>query len=117
MRHGHKVVRSTGLEMPADLDASGVPCEGFGHVGPGLEKVAHVPHPPSGIAPSAVIASVEDVALEGEAEWLLWGSIADRPVLFAISAGAAAEMVGALRAGEHATAIIEPQQLLLERLD
>ena len=103
--------------MPAGLDASGVPCVGFGCAGPALETVAHVSRPPSGIAPSAVIALVEDVALEGEAEWLLWGSIADRPVLFAIGAGAAAEMIGALRAGEHATAIVEPQQLLLERLD
>ena len=118
MSRGHKlVVHSAGLEMPAGLDPSGVPYEGYGYFGPALERVAHVSRPPSGIAPSAVIASVEDVALEGDAEWLLWGSVADRPVLFAVGAGAAAEMARALRAGDHATAIVEPQQLLLERLD
>jgi hypothetical protein len=103
--------------MPVGLDASGVPCEGFGCPEVGVESVANVPHPPSGIAPTALIASVEDVALDGESEWFLWGSIADRPVLFRVGAGAAAEMVSALRSGEHATAIVEPHQVLLERLD
>ena len=117
MRHSHKLVRSTGLEMPAGLDPSGVPCEGFGRSGVGLETVANVSRPPSGIAPSALIALVEELALEGESEWLLWGSVADRPILFRIGAGAAAEMVSALRSGGHATAIVEPHQLLLERLD
>jgi hypothetical protein len=47
----------------------------------------------------------------------VWGCTGDRPVLFAVDAEAAAEMMNALTAGEVATAIVEPGQLLLERLD
>jgi hypothetical protein len=53
----------------------------------------------------------------GADTWLVWGCAGDRPVLFAVEAGAAAEMLNALRSGEVATAIVEPGQLLLERLD
>jgi hypothetical protein len=117
MRRGHKLVSPTGLEMPAGLDASGVPCEGFGHAGGPLETIARVAQPPSGLALTSMIASVEAVAVKGEAEWLMWGCVADRPVLFATDSGTAAEMASALRLGEHATAILDPSQLLLQRLD
>jgi hypothetical protein len=144
MRRGHKLVHPTGLEMPVGLDASGVPCEGFGcpdpsiesivHVGGPLESLVHVgapvarasapletvarvPQPPTGLPPTSKIAFVEGVAAEGEEAWLMWACMGDRPVLFSTDAGTAAEMAAALRDGDHATAILEPSQLLLERLD
>ncbi len=64
-----------------------------------------------------MIASVQEVAERREADWLIWGCVDDRPILFDVEAGAAAEMMAAIARGEAATAIIEPWQLVLERLD
>lgn len=55
--------------------------------------------------------------MKGDGDWLVWGCVGGRPVMFAVEAGAAAEMMHAVTAGEMATAIIEPWQVLLERLD
>jgi len=55
--------------------------------------------------------------VKDDRDWYIWGAVSDRPVLFAVEAGAAAEMMGSVAKGEMATAIIEPWQLVLERLD
>jgi hypothetical protein len=43
--------------------------------------------------------------------------VGDRPVLFALEASAAAEMLGSIATPGTATAIVEPWQVMLERLD
>jgi hypothetical protein len=106
------------LEMPEGWDPCGVP-----HVELAIARArAASSHRRQarrlpGLPPASIIASVEGVAERGDDRWLVWGCVAGGPVLFAVEAGAAAEMLGAVTAGETATAIIEPWQLMLERLD
>ena len=118
MQRGHKITHLPSLEMPARFDPSGIPCVDSGHAHPRATS-SHRRHlrPLPGLAPKSVIATVEEVAEQGEANWLIWGSVGDRPVLFTVAAAAAAEMLDSVTAGEMTTAIIEPWQLMLERLD
>ena len=118
MQRGHKVAQSSGLEMPEGLDPSGVPCldaprhrESKSH-----RRNAHA-RPLPGLAPAALIASVEGVAEQGADSWLLWGSVGRCPILFSADARVAAEMMHTVDAGDTATAIIEPWQVVLERID
>jgi hypothetical protein len=106
------------MEMPARFDPSGIPCVDSGQ-GHGRATSTHRRHgrPLPGLAPTAVIATVEDVAEQGEANWLIWGSVGNQPVLFRVAAAGATEMMDSVATGEMATAIIEPWQLVLERLD
>lgn len=117
MRRGHNVTHPASLELPDSLDPCGVPCltgsRAARRASPHRRRHPTLP----GLAPTSVIASVEAVAVEGEREWLLWGSVSQRPVLVAVESGVAAEMVRALSVGETATAIVEPWQVVLERLD
>lgn len=118
MQRGHKLTHLPSLEMPARFDASGIPCADAGraHARATASHGRHS-HPIPGLPPTSVFATVEEVAERGETEWLIWGSVDNRPVLFTVAAAAAAEMMHSVAAGEMATAIIEPRQLLLERLD
>ena len=115
MQRGHKTTHLPSLEMPARFDPSGIPCvdSGLAHA----RTHRRHPRPLAGLAPKSVIATVEEVAERGEANWLIWGSVGNRPVLFCVAAAGAAEMMHSVAAGEIATAIIEPWQLVLERLD
>ena len=115
MQRGHKTTHPTSLEMPARFDPSGIPCVDSGH--PHTRTHRRLARPLPGLAPTSVIATVEDVAERGEANWLIWGCVGNRPVLFCVAAAGAAEMMHSVAAGEAATAIIEPWQLVLERLD
>ena len=118
MQHGHKITHLPSLEMPARFDPCGIPCvdAGQAHTRATSSHRRH-PRPLPGLAPKSVIATVEAMAEQGEADWLIWGSVGDRPVLFTAAAAAAAEMLDSVAAGELTTAIIEPWQLMLERLD
>jgi hypothetical protein len=118
LQRGHKLTQSRGLEMPDGFDPSGIPCVDSGRTHR-RRTSSHRQHGRAlpGLAPTSVIASVEVLESAGADTWLVWGCAGDRPVLFAVEAGAAAEMLNALRSGEVATAIVEPGQLLLERLD
>ena len=118
MQRGHKITHLPSLEMPARFDPSGIPCIDSGHAH-SRATLSHrrQPRPLPGLAATSVIATVEEVAEQGGATWLIWGSDGDRPVLFSVAAAAAAEMMASVAAGEMATAIIEPSQLMLERLD
>ena len=118
MQRGHKVTDPSALDMPERLDPSGIPCVGSGHTRTRAAS-AHRRHPRSlpGLAPTSLIAAVEEVAANDGGDWFIWGSVDSRPVLFAVEAGAAAEMMHSVTAGDIATAIIEPWQLVLERLD
>lgn len=117
MHRGHKTMTQPALELPARFDPSGVPCvDGTrAHTRTTSHRRNHRTLP--GLSPTSVIATVEDVAERGESDWLIWGSVGNRPVLFTVSAGAAAEMMHSVALGETATAIVEPRQLVLERLD
>ncbi len=118
MQRGHKPARASALDMPEGFDPSGVPCVDPGHARTRAAPVhRRHPQPLPGLAATSTLASVEEVAERGEGEWLIWGTVGACPVLFAVEAGSAAEMMHAVAAGETATAIIEPRQLLLERLD
>jgi hypothetical protein len=118
MHRGHKLTDRTAFELPDGFDPCGIPCvePGRSHRRPASAHRRH-PRPLPGLAPTSAIASVEGVAAEGYREWMIWGCLDNRPILFAVEAGAAAEMMAAVAAGETATAIIEPWQVLLERLD
>jgi hypothetical protein len=106
------------LEMPEGLDPSGIPCVGAGdtHRRGATSHRRHTRSLP-GLSPTSFIASVEAMAAEAGDHWLVWGCVGTCPVMFAVDAGAAAEMKDSLAAGEHATAIVEPWQVVLERLD
>ncbi len=118
MQRGHKLTRPSGLDRPVRLDPSGMP---FVESGPTRTRAASArrrnPRSLPGLSPTSLIASVESVATTDGGGWLIWGCVDDRPVLFAVDAGAAAEMMGSVTAGGTATAIIEPWQLVLEQLD
>lgn len=118
MQRGHKLAHPSELEMPERFDPSGVPCVDSGHTRARAAS-SHRRHPRMlpGLSPTSLIASVEEVAANGDGDRLVWGSVGDRPALFAVEAGAAAEMMGSVTKGEMATAIIEPWRLVLERLD
>ena len=117
MQRGHNLTHPSALEMPEGFDPSGIPCIDSARTP--RRAATHRRHPRllPGLHPTSFIASVEDVAAEDGDQWLVWGSVGDRPVLFAVEAGAAAEMMDSVAAGETATAIVEPCQLVLERLD
>ena len=118
MQRGHKIAHLPSLEMPARFDPCGIPCLDSGHAHTRATS-SHRRHarPLPGLAPTSVIATVEEVAEQGEVNWLIWGSAGNRPVLFSVAAAAATEMMDSVAAGEMTTAIIEPWQLMLERLD
>jgi hypothetical protein len=118
MHRGHRITHQPSLEMPARFDPSGIPCvdSGHAHAGATSSRRRH-PRALPGLAPTSIIATVEEVAERGEANWLIWGSVGNRPVLFTVAAAAAAEMMDSVVTGEMATAIIEPWHLMLERLD
>jgi hypothetical protein len=118
MQRGQKITHQPSLELPTRFDPSGIPCVDSGHAHPrSTSSHRRHPRPLPGLAPTSVIATVEAVAEQGEANWLIWGSVGNRPVLFSVAGAAGAEMMGSVAAGEMATAIIEPWQLVLERLD
>jgi hypothetical protein len=118
MRQGHSLTEPAGLQMPEGFDPSGIPCAERHQTRPRASTPRRRPDRAiPGLAPSSVIASVEEVASKGDAAWLIWGCAGDRPVLFGVEAGAAAEMMDARARGETPTAIVEPYQLMLERLD
>lgn len=118
MQRGHKTMQQPSLELPARFDPSGIPCVDSGH-GHSRAHATHRRHarPLPGLAPKSLMATVEVVAERGQANWLVWGTDGERPVLFAVAAAAAAEMVDSMAAGERPTAIVEPWQVMLERLD
>ena len=116
MQRARKATQTTELEMPDCLDPSGVPCaDGVARrrAGSSRRRAHRLP----GLTPASMIASVHGVAVRGEDRWLVWGCVDCGPVLFVVDAGAAAEMISSVEAGEMATAIIEPWQVVLERLD
>jgi hypothetical protein len=116
MHQAHKVTQPAALEMPDGFDESGVPCGDR----VGKRRAAHHRRPHRtlpGLAATSMIATVEAIAEKREADWLIWGCVDERPVLFDVEASAAEEMVDAVSRGETATAIIEPWQLVLERID
>jgi hypothetical protein len=117
MQRGHKLAQPASFDIATQVAPEG-PC-----VDPGR---ASVPAAPShrrparslpGLSPTSLIASVEEVAAADGGDWLIWGAVGDRPVLFALEASAAAEMMGSMATHETATAIVEPWQVMLERLD
>ncbi|HZL15313.1 MAG TPA: hypothetical protein VFC97_04350 [Verrucomicrobiae bacterium] len=117
MQRGHKLAQPASFDIATQV-APERPC-----VDPGR---ALVPAAPShrrparslpGLSPTSLIASVEEVAAADGADWLIWGNVGDRPVLFALEASAAAEMMGSMATHGTATAIVEPWQVMLERLD
>jgi hypothetical protein len=119
MQRGHKTTHHLqSLELPARFDPSGIPCvdSGRAHTRATSSHRRH-PRPLPGLAPTSILATVEAVAEQGEANWLIWGSAGERPVMFTVAASAATEMMDSVASGEIATAIIEPWQLVLERLD
>ena len=118
MQRGHKLTQPSGLDLSERLDPSGMPCV---ESGPTRSRAASAhrrsPRSLPGLSPTSLIASVEEVATTDGGDWLIWGCVDARPVLFAVAAGAAAEMMRSVTAGETATAIIEPWQMVLEQLD
>ena len=116
MQRGHKTTHQPSLELPARFDPSGIPCVDAGSAHTRTTSGRRHRTLP-GLAPTSVIATVEDVAEQGETSWLIWGSVDNRPVLFSVAAASATEMLDSVAAGEMTTAIIEPWQLMLERLD
>ena len=87
MQRGHKITHLPSLEMPARFDPSGIPCVDSGHAHTrATSSHRRHPRPLPGLAPTSVIATVEEVAERGEANWLIWGSVGNRPVLFSVAA-------------------------------
>jgi hypothetical protein len=118
MQRGHKLTDPSALEMPERLDPAGLPCvESAPTAAQAGSSQRRHPRSLPGLAPTSLIASVEAVAADEVGDWFAWGCVDDRPVLFAVDAAAAAEMLASVTAGHMATAIIEPWQMLLERLD
>ncbi len=117
MSRGYKPSHPSTLEMPEGFDSSGVP--GVESFRVPVRPAAHRRHHRSlpGLAPAAIIATAEEVAERGDDTWLIWGNAGNRPLLFAVPTARAAEMMDTVAAGETATAIVEPWQVLLERLD
>ena len=119
MQRAHKLAQPASFDIPERLAPEG-PC-----ADPARATVPAAPsHRPRrharslpGLSPTSLIASVEEVAAADGPDWLIWGNVGDRPVLFALEAGAAAEMMGSRAAHGTATAIVEPWQVMLERLD
>ena len=118
MRRGHELTHPSALDLPEGFDPSGVPCDDPGRAhtratSPHRRRPRKLP----GLSATSLIASVEEVAAEGDGDWLVWGCVCRRPVLFAVGAGVGAEMMDSVTRGEATTAIVEPWQLMLERLD
>ena len=120
MQRVHRLTEPTALEMPNGFDGSGVPCADA--AGPARKSARRRHrHALPGLAPTSLIVSVEAVAAQGDEEgigdWLVWGTAGNRLIMFTVEPGAGAEMMHAVAVGETATAIVEPWQLVLERLD
>ena len=120
MQRVHRLTEPTALEMPNGFDGSGVPCADAGGPARGSTRRRHRQSLP-GLSPTSLIVSVEAVASQGDEEgngdWLVWGTVGNRLIMFAVEPGAGAEMMHAVAAGETATAIVEPWQMVVERLD
>lgn len=120
MQRGHRLTHPSALEMPDGFDPCGIPCADAHPARtrtPAGPSHRRQPRPLPGLSPTSIVASVEAVAVRGDRDWLVWGCVGNRPAMFAVEAGAAAEMLGSVTRGETATAIIEPWQVMLERLD
>ncbi len=120
MQRGHRLTHPSALEMPDGFDPCGIPCADARTTRTRQQAaVSHRRHPRvlPGLPSTSLVASVEDVATKGDGEWLVWGCVGNRPAMFAVEAAAAAEMMDSVSRGEMATAIIEPWQLMVERLD
>ncbi len=117
MQRGHKLTHPAALDMPEGFDPCGVPCADVDQ--PRTRPASHRRHPRPlpGLPARSLIASVESVETAGEHDWLLWGCAGGRPILFMVGAERAAEMMESVAAGQMTTAIVEPSQLVLERLD
>ena len=117
MQRTQRLPHRTALELPDGFDPSGIPCvdAGTGRSGPAARR--RRPHGLAGLPAMARSAMVVEVHPPEVGDWLAWGCVDGRPVLFAIEAGAAAEMAHAITMGELPTAIVEPGQIVLEPLD
>ena len=117
MQRGHKLAQLASFEIPERLAPEG-PCVDPGRAAvPAATSHRRPARSLPGLSPTSLIASVEEVADDDGADWLIWGAVGDRPVLFALQAGAAAEMMSSMAAPGTATAIVEPWQVMLEPLD
>jgi hypothetical protein len=117
MQRAHKLAQPASFDIPERLAPEG-PCVDPGHAtGPAAPSHRRPARSLPGLSPTSLIASVEEVAAADGADWLIWGNVGDRPVLFALEASAAAEMMGSIATPGTATAIVEPWQVMLERLD
>ncbi len=116
MPRGQHLTHPDALDMPEGFDPSGIPQYVFGRTEAPL-CASHRPGTLPGLAPASAIATVETLEAQADGRWLAWGSLGDRPVLFSVEESAAAEMADSLARGELTTAIVEPAQILVERLD
>ncbi len=117
MQRGHQVANRPALEMPPGFDPSGIPCVGAVAGRSASAARRRRSHPLPGLPPTIHVASVMEVIPREAGDWLVWGCVDARPMLFAVEPASAAEMAHAVAAGEHPTAIVEPAQVLLEPLD
>ncbi len=116
MQRAQKLAQPSPLDIPGQITPAGPCCEPA-HVQAAPASAHRRSRSLPGLAPTSLIASVEEVAATDGADWLIWGNVGDRPVLFALEASAAAELMGSMATHGTATAIIEPWQVMLERLD
>ncbi len=117
MRHGHRALDRPALELPGGFDPSGVPCVDVDAGRRSTARHRRPAHGLPGLPPTSRIATVMEVVPQEVGDWLVWGCVEGRPLMFTVEAVAAAEMAHALAAGEAPTAIVEPGQVVLEPLD
>ena len=117
MQRGHKLAQPTSFDIPERLAPAG-PCVDPDRTQARTASSRRRPaRSLAGLSPTSLIASVEEVAAADGADWLIWGNVGERPVLFALEASAAAEIMSSAVTHGMATAIIEPWQVMLELLD
>ncbi len=117
MQRGHKLAQPTSFDLPERLAPDGSSVDPGRATAPAAASHRRPAGSIPGLSSTALIASAEEVAAADGVEWLIWGNVDDRPVLFALEASAAAEMMGSVATHGTATAIVEPWQVMLERLD
>ena len=117
MQRGQRLQDRAALELPAGFDPSGIPCVGEVLGRTGSTHRRRQPHGIAGLQPMARTATVMEVVPREIGDWLAWGCVDGRPVMFAVEPGAGAEMAHAVTLGELPTAIVEPYQVVLEQLD